>query len=202
VDGTEFNRAGYTEPAQNPAYVIGDINLYPVITPPYYTGVEDADILVDTRARTVIIPPRALLLAAGLPLSNYSFIVGKANVEIHFTFGYAPTKYLSGAPLTYDPTTGVVQDPNPSPPAGALWTPDSIDWSSGMPVGLTRNIARLAVNNILRQNWRGITYGLSSLSVDGATESYGSKPYGGDLDDNDTAVLKALQDQYGIAMVL
>jgi hypothetical protein len=201
VDGTEFNRAGYVEPAENPAYVTGQNNLLPVITPPYFTGVEDADILVDTRARTVIIPPRALLLAAGLPLSNYSFVVGKMNVEIHYQFGYPPTSYLSGMPLTYDPTTGIVQDPNPNPPDGFVGT-DNIDWSSGMPTGITRATARLAANTIFRQNWRAVSYGLASLTVDGASESYGSGPYGGDIDKDDENILKGVVAQYAINMVI
>jgi hypothetical protein len=203
VDGTEFNRAGFIEPPENPAYNIGNTNLLPVITPPFYTGIEDADILVDTRARTIIIPPRALILGAGLPLSNYSFIVGKMNIEAHYVFGYPPTSYASGAPLQFDSITGNLIDPNPQPPNPTDLQnppPDPVDWSSGIPVALSRAVARLAVNTIYRQNWRSVSYGLASLTVDGASESYGSSPYGGDLDKDDEAILKGIIAQYGKAM--
>jgi hypothetical protein len=165
VDGTEFNRSGFIEAPQNPAYKVGNSNLLPVTTPPFYTGIEDADILVDTRGRNIVIPPRALILGAGLPLSNYSFIVGKMNVEVHYVFGFPPTAYLSGAPLQFVPQTGALIDPNPNPPTGFSGV-DNVDWSSGMPAGLTRAAARLAVNQILRQNWRGVSFGLSSTSME------------------------------------
>jgi hypothetical protein len=199
VDGTEFNRALFVEPPPVAPYNVTEgYQLQPVITPPYFTGIEDADILVDTRARTVTIPPRALLLAAGLPLSNYSFVIGKSNVEMHFAFGFPPTTYQSRAPLLFDEGGNLIAV-NPTPPVGAV-LPDVVDWSSGMPVGLTRAVARLAVNTIYAQNWRGISYGLSSLSVDGASESYGSGPYGGDIEKNEEAVMKIISS-YGIQMV-
>jgi hypothetical protein len=207
IDGTEFARAGFTEPPNTPAfqapYNLGDSGVVP-----QYTGIEDADILVDTNARTIIIPPRALILTANaaVPFSSYSFIPGRQNVEIHYTFGYPPTTYESGAPLVFDETTGLVQPTNPTPPPnpympGTNYT-DPIDYGSGIPKGLANSVARLVANRILRQNWRGISMGLASLNVDGASESYGSKPYSGDLDDDDNSIMESIISNYGISVLV
>jgi hypothetical protein len=195
VDGTEFNRAGYVEPPQIPAFQTPFNLSQQLIAPPIVTAIEDADILVDTRARTLRIPPRALILAAGLPLSNYSFIGGVLNVECHFVFGFPPITYESGTALVYDGTSGLVKNPNPENPE------DPIDWSSGMPQGLRMPIARIAANRILRQTWRGVSGGMASISVDGASESYGGKAFGGDLDDEDERLLKDIVSKYGISFL-
>jgi hypothetical protein len=205
IDGTEFNRAGFLEPPNTPAFQAPYSLETSGATPPY-TGIEDADILVDTNARTIIIPPRALLLTANaaVPFSSYSFIPGRTNIEIHYTFGFPPTKYFSGAPLQFDPDTGAAIELNPAPPnplpQGVLI--DGIDWSSGMPRAVSNGVSRIVANRILRQNWRGISNGLASLSVDGGSESYGSKAYSGDLDDEEQAILSLTLPDFGIQMVI
>jgi hypothetical protein len=206
VDGTEFERAGFVEPPETPAFQ-APYNLNGDGTSvPEYTGIEDADILVDTNSRSITIPPRALILTANaaVPFSSYSFIRGALNVEIHYTFGFAPTKYLSGAPLQFDGTTGAVIPSNPTPPSplplGVL--SDTIDWSSGMPSALTNGVARIVANRLLRQAWRGESSGLSSITVDGGSESYGSKAYGGDLDDEEEGLLTKSLPDFGINMVI
>lgn len=206
VDGTEFIRAGYVEPAENPAFQ-APFNLYAEgTTVPAYTGIENADILVDTNSRSITLPPRALILTANaaVPFSSYSFIAGTLNVEIHYTFGFAPTSYLSGAPLVFDPTSGAVIPTNPSPPNPLPFAvlADTIDWSSGMPKNLTNGVARIVANRILRQQWRGRSDGFSSINVDGASESYGNAAYGGDLDNEEAALLTKGLPDYGINVVI
>lgn len=206
VDGGEFERAGYAEPPRTPAFAF-PYNLGDSGTVIDHTGIEDADILVDTNGRSITIPPRALLLTANsaVPFSSYSFVPGSMNVEIHYTFGYAPKTYESGAALTFDAVTGRVNDPNPAPPNPlALPTPplDPVDWGSGIPRGLSNAVARLVAGRMLRQNWRGISFGLSSISVDGGSESYGSKAYSGDLDDEEKALMENVLAKYGIQSIL
>jgi len=141
-----------------------------------------------------------LLFWVAIILVVLSFIGGVLNVECHYTFGFPPTAYESGTALAYNGTTGVVIDPNPAPPGGWIGA-DPIDWSSGMPLGLKTSVARLAANRILRQVWRGVSNGLSSVSVDGASESYGSKAFGGDLDDEDKTIMNGIVAQYGISFL-
>jgi hypothetical protein len=202
VDGSEFGRNAavdpndFTEPAQTPpssTLPYGDANT-PYPQQPTFTGIEDADLFVDPRRRTLSIPPRVLAANVATPFFNYSFFKGVKNVEVHYAYGCPPTKYLDGSPLTYDPDTGIV-----NPTSGALG-PDApggaaIDWSSGMPAGLTTTVARLAAANALRTISRSISQGLGSISVDGASESYNPKAF--DVDDMESRAMKALVP-YGI----
>jgi len=54
----------------------------------------------------------------------------------------------------------------------------------------------------LRQLWRAKSGGFSSISIDGASESYGSSPYGGDLDSEEKAILNERIPSYGIQVVI
>jgi hypothetical protein len=144
---------------------------------------------VDPRRRTLNIPPRVLAANVATPFFNYAFFKGIKNVEVHYAYGMAPTAYLDGQPLVYDPETGVVEpqspDSNPEQPGGA-----GIDWSSGMPLGLTTAVARMAASMVLQTLSRSISQGLSSMSVDGASESYNQKGFG--ADEMDEKARKAL----------
>ena len=192
TDGSEFNRvASFVEPPPVAPYRPGTGGTTtPVLFVGMETGVEDAEIYVDTAAGILTLPPRALMLSSGFPLASFSFMGGNSNIEVHYTFGYAPTSYESGAPLAFDATTGALADPNPAiiPPA----PPDPVDWSSGIPAGLSRAVARLATIDVLRMYWRGLSMGFGSISVDGASESYGGAPFGGDLDREEEAVTKII----------
>ena len=75
---------------------------------PTFTGIEDADLFVDPRRRTITIPPRVLAANVATPFFNYSFFKGTKNVEVHYAYGLAPTSSTDGQPLLYDTITGVV----------------------------------------------------------------------------------------------
>lgn len=195
--------AGGTEPLPPgpPVYPINIVEAATIQGPIYPTGIEDADMLVDTRRRMIQIPPRVLYANLSTPLWNYTFFPGVKNIEVHTFFGFAPKTYLSGAALAFNtdstsPQYGVVLNPNPAD------ANDPIDWSSGMPTGLTVNVAKLVANRILRLQWRAISGGLSSISVDGASQSFGGKAYGEDLNDETEAIWNKLLSTYGVPMVL
>lgn len=206
VDGSEFFAIGSEEPwppaaEQLPVNIVGDATIQGPIFP---TGIEDADLLVDTRRRTIVIPPRVLYAGLSQPLWNYNFLpFGSLNIEIHYFYGYPPTKYLDGKPLTFDPTTGLVAPLSPgSTESGGIGTAGAaIDWSSGMPSDITMKVARIVANRIRTQSWAGQTGGVSSISVDGASESFGSQPYGGYLTSQDKEMLESLES-HGIIMVI
>lgn len=204
VDGTEFARIGLTEPPPpRPESIPPNVLIPPSaqIKTVQYTGIEDADMLVDTQRRMIVIPPRVLIAGVYFPIWTYTFLPGTMNVEVHFTFGFAPTQYENGNALQFDPQTGIVlsYDPaasNPQDPMAA------INWASGMPTGLTNGIARLVVNRVLRRKWRSQSDGLSSIGVDGASESYGGGPYSGDLEREDQLIMQDLIAKYGIQMIV
>jgi hypothetical protein len=211
LDGTEFLAIGSQEPyAPGPEQF--PINIYDAAVqasgPIFPTGIEDADLLVDTRRRTITIPPRVLYAGVSLPLWNYTFTPGDVNIEVHYSFGFPPTSYLDGSPLQFNPPGSA------DPPGNGLVIPTKpgtgtssvpavgIDWSSGIPAGVSMSVARLVANRIRRQNWYSLSNGLASLSVDGASESYGSSPYGGSLDKDDEQIIKSLISKYAVQMVV
>jgi len=202
IDGTEQFAIGGQEPLPGPPERF-PVNVAALaaqdVGPIYPTGVEDADLLVDTRRQTLIIPPRVLYAGLSIALWNYTWVPGDANIEVHYTFGFPPTSYVDGKPLQFDAATGIVKDPSPTNSDGSGGSP--IDWSSGIPTGISLTVAKLVANHVRRQRWYGLTDGLSSLSVDGASESYGGSPYGGALDTEDEACMKALE-KYSRQMVL
>jgi hypothetical protein len=187
VDGSEFlrnaavNPGQFEEPVETPPsstlppYTSND----PIPIQPTFTGIEDADLFVDTRSRTVIIPPRVLAATVATPFYNYTFFRGQKNIEIHYAYGYMPTKYLDGQALVFDPITGNVVPQSPDL-GNELPGNAGIDWSSGMPIALTRAVARIAAARVLQRLGRAISQGLSSISVDGASESYNPKAFGAD----------------------
>lgn len=170
----------------------------------YPTGIEDADLLVDVRRRTVKIPPRVLYAGINVPLWNYVFNAGPLNIEFHYSMGFPPTKYTDGSPLQFTagdltampPVIPAVIEPKPGAP-NVL-----IDWASNMPTALTMAVAQLVANYVLRQKWRAQSDGVTSLGVDGANESYGSSPYGGDLDKQSEEIMKNLLSKYAIQVVI
>lgn len=192
VDGSEFAAIGGIEPPPPAPESIPPGPITPqIVQQPSFTGIEDADLLVDPRRRMIKIPPRILYANMATPLWNYNFITGPLNVEVHFAYGFAPTAYTDGQPLKFDPDTGVMQltsDAATDLPGGA-----PVDWSSGMPPDLTMAVARFVYADILRRAWRGISGGLASQNVDGASESYGNSPFGGSADTEEAAAIKALQ---------
>jgi hypothetical protein len=210
TDGTEFQRINGVEPPQDlpetlPPNVLANsivASSPDVIRTIEYTGIEDADLFVDTARRTIRIPPRVLIAGVQFPIWTYTFLPAPLNVETHFTFGFAPTAYENGNPLQYDPTSGYVLPLDPQEKNSATNPMAQINWSSGMPVGLTNGIARLVVNRILRRRWRITSNGLSSIGVDGGSESYGGGPYGGDLDKEDDDIVNSLIAQFGEVMVI
>lgn len=198
ADGSEFPRIGGIEPPRTPAESIPpDLNGLAQLQAVNQqgqqvqvdTGLEDADLILDPRSRTLSIPPRVLYSAVNTPLYNWSFFKGTMNVEVHFVYGFPPTAYADGTPLVFNPYSGAM---NATSSAG---TP--VDWSSGMPVSLSMAVARFAAAEILRLTWRGTSQGLSSLSIDGASESYGSNAFGGEPDRLEARAEKDLQP-YGI----
>lgn len=201
IDGQEFEAIGGVEPPPPgpesiPPDLIGTTYTQSV-QDMLYTGTEDADLYVDPRRRTIIIPPRVLYANVQSPLWDYTFFNATMNVEVHYAYGFAPTAYLDGSPLQFDSmgnlimTTPVTQDG-----CGG----QGVDWSSGMPKELTQLCARLVACDILRRLWRAKTGGLSSISVDGASESYGNAPFGGDVDREEERVFKLL-NTWAIGMV-
>jgi hypothetical protein len=199
IDGSEFAAIGGIEPAV-PAPEQIPPSMLPSTEPSViqYTGIEDADLLIDTRRRTIYIPPRVLIAGFSTPIWSYNFFHGVMNVEVHFVYGFPPTAYLDGQPLVIDLKTGIVgltSPKSPNFPGG-----QGIDWSSGMPAGFTAMVAELVANRVRRILWQGSSQGLSSISVDGATESYGPAPYGGSLDVRDKEIMLRL-GQYGITMI-
>jgi hypothetical protein len=210
INGYEFLRSGSNQ--SPPAIAPEPISSPPMIVPPnpitatyvsslIFTGIEDADLFVDVRKRCLQIPPRVLVAGVGLPVANFNFITGTANIETHYRLGFPPNAYMDGSPLQYDNTTHIVSEPKPG--TGTDGVPAIlIDWSSGMPRGFTMKVARLVANKILRQKWRGTSDGMSSISVDGASESYGGAPFGGDLDRESDKILSELAGQYGLSMVI
>lgn len=207
IDGTEFYRIGGVEPPQDRPMQV------PPFTGPYnsgitaasvdistvqYTGIEDADLMVDTKRRTIRIPPRVLIAGVQFPIWTYTFLPATANVEVHYVSGFAPTRYEDGTPLQYNSQTGYVYDPKPVANPGPF---DYVDWSSGMPRAISMSVARLVANKILRMKWRAISNGLASINVDGASESYGGTAYGGDLDKEDEQ-LRATLAKYGVQVVV
>ena len=206
VDGEEFAAIGGVEPPppapeSQPPSAEGPDYLQSVQTQ-VYTGIEDADLFIDSRRRLIVIPARVLYASVGSPSWKYDFFSGTMNVEVHFNYGFAPTAYTDGQPLVFDPITGDVQMTSPeiALKTGGFCGDAPIDWSSGMPKALTQATARLVYADILRRLWRGVSGGLSSMSVDGASESYGSKPFGGDPDDIEAAAFKVL-NTFGISIV-
>lgn len=209
VDGTEFQRINGVEPPETlpetlPPNVLANSIVAgspDVIRTVQYTGIEDADMLVDTQRRTIVIPPRVLIAGVQFPIWTYTFLPAPLNVETHFTFGFAPTSYENGNPLAYDPTSGYVLpvDPTAETETDVM---SQINWASGMPTGLSQAVARLVTNRILRRRWRITSNGLSGIGVDGASESYGGGPYGQDLDNEDQQIMNTLIAQYGEVMVI
>ncbi len=212
LDGSEFLAIGSQEPFP-PGPETFPINVYEAAVnasgPIYPTGIEDADLLVDTRRRTLTIPPRVLYAGVSLPLWNYTFTPGDMNIETHYSFGFPPINYLDGTPLQFNPPgtadppgNGLVIQTKPGT-GGDTGTPAvGIDWSSGIPAGVSMAVARLVANRIRRQNWYSLSNGLASLSVDGASESYGSEPYGGAIDKDDENIIKTLLSKYANQMVI
>jgi hypothetical protein len=192
IDGSEFPRIGGVEPPPAAPESIPPNIPNPVVTQPtVFTGAEDADLMLDPRRRMLKIPPRILYANFGSPLWNYNFFQGPMNVEVHFVYGHAPTKYTDGTPLIFDPTTGIMQETSPSKGDGSGNAP--VDWSSGMPAALSMAVARLVYADIMRRLWRGVSGGLSSMSVDGASESYGSSAFGGDADKEEQRAMRELE---------
>lgn len=197
VDTREFDRILAVEPQPDP----------PMIVPPQpitaqysssliWTGIEDADLMVDTRARTLKIPPRVLVAGVGLPMANFSFIAGTKNIEVHYRFGFAPTTYTDGSPLQFAnvvDSTGNYPVVNPKQGTGGNGEPAiGIDWSSGMPKNFSQGVARLVAARILRMKWRAASQGVSSMSIDGASESYSGGPFGGDIDAEERSIMASL----------
>jgi len=178
VDGAEFAAIGGIEPPPAlPENLLpyGDANT-PYYTPQILTGAEDADLFISPRRRTLSIPPRVLAANIATPFWDWTFMPGNMNVEVHFAYGYAPTMYTDRQPLQFDPLTGdLLMESAPigdgtDVPGGA-----PVDWSSGMPRDLTQAVARMAYADVLRRFSRGVAGGLTSVSVDGASESYDAK---------------------------
>lgn len=198
VDGSEFTRLqaiypsvlepGRTPPETIPPNVIAAA--LSVQTQTVYTGIEDADLLVNPRTRTMAVPPRVLYAGVSTPLWNYTFHQGVQNVETHYLFGFPPIAYEDGSPLQFDATTGNLIDPKPG---GGSVQASPVDWSSGMPRDVPYAVATITANRLLARNWKDISGGLSSISVDGGSESYGSAPYGGALSAEDKEVLKSIR---------
>lgn len=200
TDGSEFQRILGVEPGPQKPMFIPPVPIVAQYSPALiYTGVEDADLFVDTRSRTLRIPPRVLVAGVGLPLANFDFIPGILNIEVHFRCGFPPTKYVDGSPLQYDPNSGQVYDPKPGS-GTARFAPIPIDWSSGMPAGFSMRVARIVANLVLRTKWRANSQGVSSISVDGASESYGGGPFNGDLDAETKSILDSLVGEYGVSI--
>jgi len=208
TDGSEFDNSGLIEPPPTkPETFPPDVIAAALTTQntPEYSGIEDADLLVDPYSRTLSIPPRVLYAGVSTPLWNYTFHIGVQNVEVHYTFGFKPTKYEDGTPLQFNPVSGVVYDPSPGgvAPDGTELPPSGIDWSSGMPPGLSITVAQLAAIRLLRRGWRADSGGFSSITVDGGSESYGNAPFGGDLDKQEQAILSKLgRPPYGLGMIV
>jgi hypothetical protein len=209
VDGTEFRRINGVEPPPTlpehipPNVLANDIvaSSPDVIRTIEYTGIEDADMLVDTQRRMIVIPPRVLIAGVQFPIWTYTFLPAPLNIETHFVFGFPPVAYENGNPLQFDPTSGHVYpvDPEAADPNDPM---AQINWASGMPAGLTQAVARLVANRVLRRRWLIISNGLGSIGVDGASESYGGQPYGGTLDSDDQQIMNSLVGSYGEVMVL
>jgi hypothetical protein len=198
ADGTEFARIGGIEPPPSapeklPPDLQGLASLAQYdgsVKTVQYTGMEDADLLVDTRSRTLTIPPRVLYATINTPMYNWTFFQGDLNVEVHFAYGFPPIAYSDGQLLSFD-TNGNVLETSPATgdkPGGA-----SIDWSSAMPRALSMAVARITAADILRRVWRSNTQGSSSLSIDGGSESFGSSAFGGDADREEERGFKALE---------
>ena len=194
IDGSEFAAIGGIEPpptAPENTLPAGDSNT-PYYSPTIQTGAEDADLFYDPRRRSLIIPPRVLAANVATPFWDFNFMTGTANVEVHFAYGYAPTHYTDGQALQFNPVTGELYPLSAAigdgsdVPGGA-----PVDWSSGMPADLTKAVARLAYADLLRRLARGISGGLSSMSVDGASENYDSKAM--DADGEEERAIAALQ---------
>jgi hypothetical protein len=192
IDGGEFAAIGGIEPppALPEAIPPTDNSNTPYFAPVLYTGVEDADLFLDRRRRTLTIPPRVLAANIQQPFYNYSFFSAPMNIEVHFAYGCPPIAYEDGQPLMFDPVTGALQMTSPAGrPEINGGAP--VDWSSGMPANLTMAVARMAYADVLRRISRGISGGLASMSVDGASESYDSKQMG--ADDEEARAIKALE---------
>lgn len=201
VEGSEFTAIGAKEPVPPPPELLPPqpvgTTYNQAIHDVLYTGIEDADLFVDPRRRLIVIPPRVLYANVQSPQWNYTFFNATMNVEVHFTYGFAPIAYLDGSPLRFDPQGNMF--PN------SLDTNDGcgnvgVDWSSGMPQGISLLCARLVACDIQRRLWRAKTGGLSSISVDGASESYGTLPFGGDIDNEEARIMKLL-NSWAIGMV-
>ena len=206
INGEEFSRLGLPEPPVPPPETIPPTPLTDAfvqgVDQVYFTGTEDADLYVDNRRRTIMIPPRVLYATVAVPQSQFNFFPGTMNVEVHFAYGFPPTKYTDGQPLSYDPVTGLVLPLSPIKQlaSGGTCGQQPIDWSSGMPQALSKAVARLVYADVLRRLWVGITGGLSSMSVDGASESYGSSPFGGTPDEIEAQAFQTLRT-FGIAVL-
>ena len=202
IDGGAFIEINGVEPpppAPEPRPPeIGEQTYEQTVRDVMYTGAEDADLYVDRRRRAIIIPPRVLYANVQSPLWNYNFFTATMNVEVHFAYGFPPTSYLDGQSLRFDPITGEMIEL--SPPTAEGCGSVGVDWSSGMPKEITQACARLAYCDVMRRLWRGKTNGLSSMSVDGASESYGGRPYGGDIDSEEARVFEMLKP-WAIAML-
>ena len=205
VDGSEFFGIGgiVEQPIAPEALPVLDPVTIAETQPAYITptGIEDADLLVDTRRRTIKIPPRVLYAGVNVPLWNYTFNAGALNVEIHYTFGFPPTKYTDGSPLQYatggtTPTSNMVITPKTGFP-NVL-----VDYSSGMPTTIIYAVAQVAANMARRAFFEAQSQGISSISVDGASESFGGSAFGGALDEQDKQLLDRVISKYAIQMVL
>jgi hypothetical protein len=62
-----------------------------------------------------------------------------------------------------------------------------------MPKAIQQACARIVLADILRRLWRGISGGLSSISVDGASESYGNSPFGGEAEREEARAFEQLK---------
>lgn len=177
IDGTEFERIGGIEPPPALPETIppSENSGTPYYSPTIYTGTEDADLFLDSRRRTLTIPPRVIAANVATPFYNFRFFPGQMNVEVHFAYGYAPITYTDGQPLAFDSVTGDMLPASPASAGGEIPGGAPVDWSSGMPADLTKAVARLAYADILRRAQRSISGGLASMSVDGASESYDTK---------------------------
>lgn len=194
VDGSEFTAIGGVEPPLPPPESIPPeptgLTYEQTVQNVLYTGTEDADLFVDPRRRMIVIPRRVLYAQVQSPQWQYDFFNGDLNVEVHFCYGFAPTAYCDGSPLQFDPITGelLLVSPRQDNCGGS-----SVDWSSGMPRAISQACARLVAADILRRQWRAKTGGLASMSVDGASESYGSSPYGGEADREEERAFQELR---------
>jgi hypothetical protein len=198
IDGTEFARIGGIEPPPALPETIPptENSGTPYYSPTIYTGTEDADLFLDGRRRTLTIPPRVIAANVATPFYNFNFFRGQMNVEVHFAYGYPPTEYTDRQPLAFDPISGVMAPTSPA--SGELPGGAPVDWSSGMPADLSKAVARIAYSDILRRAQRSISGGLTSMSVDGASESYDSKYL--DADGEEERAFKAL-DPFAIRML-